>query len=323
MGRPITVNVGALVAADDDAISASQLVAGAQSLVINGAKSDGTTANNICASQTQSGAGDLTINGTLAVSGVAYLRIMRPIYITSAGNDAGVTFTVYGTRIGPAGSFAFSEAVTGANTSVVGTTNSFFTVTRIAASGSTAAAVTVGRGGVGTLDVQRRVIITSGGNDTGITFVLSGGNQAGLPISETITGVSGAAATSVLDYKTVTSIVSSGAAASTVIVGTNAIAASTWVQFDDYAAMTEVAVQATVTGTVNYTVQQTLQDPGSQTNAVAYSSVAWLSTADTNLVGATATKAGSIAVVPVYARVLLNSGSGSVSTVFRQTFLGN
>jgi hypothetical protein len=65
-----------------------------------------------------------------------------------------------------------------------------------------------------------------------------------------------------------------------------------------------------------------MQDPGSPTNPVAYASVTWANTPDANLVAETATQIGTISVAPVYARVLLNSGTGSVSTVFRQVYAG-
>ena len=109
----------------------------------------------------------------------------------------------------------------------------------------------------------------------------------------------------------------------TVTVGPNASpgAQSDWVRFDDWAPGL-VSIQCTVTGTCNYTVQQTLQDPGSPTNAVAYASVAWVSHPDSALVAATTTAQGNYAYPPVYARVLLNSetGSGAVSAVFRQAY---
>lgn len=324
MGRPITVSVGPLATADDDGVSTSQLVAAAQALAINGALTDGTTANNIAQSQTPGGAGNLTLNGTLVSSGVAYLGTPRPVYITCAGDNSGRTFTVTGTTINAAGGpISVVETVTGANTSIIATTNSFYTVTSISISGASTGAVTVGRGGLATMDKARRIIITSGGADTGITFTITGTDVNGSPISEAVTGASGAAASSVLDYKTVTSVVSSGAAASTVKVGTVATggaAASPWVRFDDYAANSQVSIQCTVTGTANYTVQQTMQDPNAL-DGVADEAITWVNHPDTALVAATTTQQGNYGYAPLFARVVLNSGTGSVSGVFRQAYL--
>lgn len=347
MGLPITVTVGPLASADADGVSLSQSAAGAQNLVINGALAAGTfDADSICASQSPGAAGALTINGALATTnavagyggtataGSATVRFPTPtrIYITSAGDDSGVTFTVVGTVQSP-NTFGLgigaTETLTGANTNTVASTNLYSTITSITISGASAAAVTVGHSGTATMDMGRRIIITSGGDDTGITFALSGTDWAGNAISETITGVSGAAASSVLDYLTVTSIRTSGAVATTVQVGTNGVAGSPWVRFDDFAAMPEVAIQATASGTVNYTVQQTMDDPNRVTNqiapntyAMARSAVTWVNHPDTALVGATGTVQGNYGYAPIFARVVLNSGTGTVTTTFRQAFTG-
>jgi len=172
-------------------------------------------------------------------------------------------------------------------------------------------------GGVATLDKPRRVLITSAGNDSGMTFTISGTNWSGNPVSETLTGGNAAAVASVLDYATVTKIAGSAATASTVTVGTNAVAASPWIRLDDWS-MSQTALQAIVSGTVNYTVQQTLDDPNDPTNPVAASAVAWVSHPDTNLVGATANVQGNYNYSPRYVRVLLNSGSGSVTLTANQ-----
>jgi flagellin len=62
------------------------------------------------------------------------------------------------------------------------------------------------------------VKITSGGDDSGITFTVSGTNANGEAISETIAGANGAASTTAL-FKTVTGVTNSGAAAGTVKIG--------------------------------------------------------------------------------------------------------
>lgn len=346
MAQPITVTVGPLATADADGVSVSQTAAGAQPLVINGALAAGTfSAGSICASQTPGGAGDLTINGTLAttqpVAGAggtasapsSLVRFSTPVrvYITCAGNNSGRTFTVTGTLQG-VGTFGpgivAAETVTGANANTVSTTKYFSTVTSVSISGASTGAVTVGHSGTATLDMGRRVIITSGGNDTGITFALTGTDWAGNPISETITGASGAAASSVLDYLTVTSIVTSAAAASTLTVGTNGVAGSPWVRFDDYAATAQVSIQCSVSGTANYTVQQTMEDPNqitrqnpTPTYRWARSAVTWVDCPDTALVAATTTKQGNYGSAPVFARVLLNSGTGTVTGTFRQAYM--
>jgi hypothetical protein len=321
MSMPVTVSVGPLASGSLTAISLAQGAAGAQSLVLNGALGN-AVANNICASQSPGGAGNLTINGTLASAGVAYLGEPRPVYITSAGDDSGITFTVYGTSFSANGGvFAQVETVTGANASVVQTNNLFWTVTRVAVSDASAAAVTVGRGAsVATLDNPRTIAIDSDGDDTGITFTVTGTDANGSPQSEVIVGENAADAASVLSYKTVTSIVTSGAVATTVTVGTGDTATSEWVRFDDYAGNAQVAVQAAVDGTVNYSVEFTMDDPNSLMNPVAKADVVWSAPVETTLTSQTGSKFGYYPVGPVFARVLLNSGDGSVRTTFRQVY---
>lgn len=327
MSRPITVACGPYAAADDDVVAASQKAAGAQYLVLNGVGAD-ASANNIATTQTPSGAANLTLNGTLVSGGIAYIRQSggRQVYITSAGDDSGLTITVTGTIRSPVGLvFGQSETITGANTSTVSTSKYFSTVTQIAFSGAAAAAVTAGTNGVATVDtVQRFLILTSGSNDTGITFTVTGTNAMGA-VSETITGASGAAAVSTVDFLTVISILTSGAVATTIKVGTRAtttVGGSQWVRFDSYGAMSETSIQVTVTGTVNYTVQQTLQDPGSPTNAVGYSAVAWVNHPDSALVASAATAQGNYAYNPVWARVRCNSytTTGAVTATFQQSY---
>lgn len=320
MGQPVTVVVGALPTADADGISAAQAAAAAQYLVLNGAFAD-EVANNICASQSPGGAVDLTINGSAATGGIAYLPSPRRVYITSAGNDSGRTFTVYGQIYTQWGVSGVVETVTGANTSVVSTSNAFSKVTRVAISGASAAAVTVGVVGVATMDVARRVAIDSAGDDTLISFTISGTDVNGSPISEVVVGVNNAVATSVLSYATVTGVLTSGAVASTVEVGSSAVADSQWIRFDDYAANAQVAIQATVSGTVNYTIQQTMDDPNSATFPVTPQSVTWVNHPDTAVVAATATKQTNYGYPPIFAKVVLNSGTGTVTTTMRQVYL--
>jgi hypothetical protein len=192
------------------------------------------------------------------------------------------------------------------------------TASSIAGAGAVTLNGSLVSGGVATLDKQRRVLFTSAGNDSGITFTISGTNANGDLISETLTGGNIAAVATVLDYKTVTSITSSGASAGTVSIGTNGVAGSSWVRLDDWAPL-NVALQVNVTGTVNYTIQQTLDDPNSPTNAVSPASVVWINSSDTNVVSATANQQSSYSFVPVFVRAVLNSGTGSISATIRQS----
>lgn len=319
--RPIVVSITGLTA-DDDGVSASQTVPGAAGVVIDGAYSSGYSATSI-ATTTSNGAGTttVTINGARAVSGVAYLPVPSYVVLVSAGNDSTKTWTVVG--LGPDNYTAQSETVAAANASRVATIKKYAKITSVTLSSASAGNVSVGVNGVATITQPRRIAFTSGGNDTSKTFTISGADWAGNSISEAVTGASGAAAYSVLSYKTVTSIITSGSTAGTLIVGSIAdsvsggAGASPWVFLDAWS-QSQIAIQATVSGTVNYTIQQTLDDPNDPTNAVARASMTWVSHPDADLVAATATAQGNYAYSPKWARILLNSGSGSVTATFAQ-----
>jgi hypothetical protein len=233
----------------------------------------------------------------------AYLDPAARVTITSVGNDSGITFAVAG--IGVDGESSETETVTGANASTVSTTKLFRRIFSITSSGAAAGNVSAGTNGyVATMDKPRRVLITSAGNDSGITWTITGTDWNNAPISEVLTGGNTAAVASLLDYATVAGIKASAAAASTVTVGTNGVAGSRPIGLDQMG-LSPTALQVTVSGTVNYTVQQTLDDP----NRVGLSSVAWVNHPDSALVAATGTVQGNYAYQPQLTRIVLNSGT--------------
>ena len=103
-------------------------------------------ANSIALTQTPLAAGDLALAGALATGGIATLVLSGQVTITSAGNDSGKTFTIYGTN--NSGSIV-SEAIAGGNAAAVTSVLSYKTITRIAVSAATAAAVTALQASIG------------------------------------------------------------------------------------------------------------------------------------------------------------------------------
>jgi hypothetical protein len=172
-------------------------------------------------------------------------------------------------------------------------------------------------GGVATLDTARRVRITCTGNESAKTFTITGTSWSGGSQSEILAGANASTSQSVLDYKTVTSITISATAANALTVGTNTVASSPWVAFDSWA-MPMTAIQCTVSGLANYTVQQTLDDPNSLISPVAAALVSWVNHPDNTLVGASTTVQGNYGYAPVFAKVTLNSGTGVVTATFSQ-----
>ena len=175
--------------------------------------------------------------------------------------------------------------------------------------------------GVAILDHPRRVLITTA--DTTHTFTVTGTNASGMPISEVVGPITTSAFTT-QDFLTVTSVTINGAATAAVTVGTNGVASSAWVFLDSWA-LPETSIQCDISGTVNYTVQSTLDDPNSPTNPVAPAAVTWVNSPDTNAVAAVAaiqTSYGGFAAYaalsPTYVRILLNSGTGTVTATVIQ-----
>jgi len=173
-------------------------------------------------------------------------------------------------------------------------------------------------GGVATLDAPRRVLITNVGNDSGVTFTVYGTTFGGAVVTETLQGTSGSTVASTVDFKTVTRIATSGStSASGITVGTNGVAGSRWLRLDSWADA-QTAIQCNATGTVNYTVQVTMDDPNDPVSPVGIAFVTWLNTNDSDAVTAIGDVFTNFDWTPSYARILLNSGTGSVSGTFAQ-----
>lgn len=172
--------------------------------------------------------------------------------------------------------------------------------------------------GVAQLGQPRRVLITNAGNDSARTFTVYGTTFGGQVISENVLGTNGSSAATVQDFLTVTQVYVNGAtSASGVIVGTNGVAGTRWVRLDSWA-NNNTAIQCTASGTVNYTVQVTMDDPNSTVDPVAPVDVTWVNTNDTDAVTATSDIFTNFQFTPTFARVLLNSGSGTVTATFAQ-----
>ena len=176
-------------------------------------------------------------------------------------------------------------------------------------------------GGVAVMDAPRRVLITAAANESAKTFTIVGTNASGARVTEVITGPNATTAQSVLDYKTVISITISAAAAGAITVGTSGVGGSKWVRFDNWAPSL-ISLQANVTGTVNYTILTTLNDPEDPVYPVPAASVQWVASSDANVVSATTTQQSNFLFCPIYARVQINSGTGTVVATFVQSSNG-
>jgi len=279
--RPVTVTVGPLATA---------------------------SVNNISTSQTPAAAGQLAINGTLAAYSFTGTAAISGNTMTVSVATSGAIYI--GMNINGAGVAGLTK-VTGVLTGTGGTGTYTVNNSQTFSSGTIYGLV------VATLDTPRRVLITTSGNESSNTFTVIGTDASGNFQSEVVTGPNAANAYTNLDFKTVTAVVISGAASGAVTVGTNNIASSPWVRFDDYA-LSQAAIQCTLTNSATYTVQQTLQDPNSPTNPVNAYSVVWINSSDAAAVNATTSIQTSYQYSPAYAKVTLTAGAGSVTATFTQ-----
>lgn len=191
----------------------------------------------------------------------------------------------------------------------------------IALSQSPTAAFTINgalaSGGVATLDKARKVLVTTAADESGKTITITGTDVNGNTQTEIITGPNVGTGATTLDFKTVTAMSISSASAGAITVGTNGVAASMWIRTDEWAHQGAI-IQCVASGTVNYTVSGTMQDPNSPTNAIAPYLMTWTNSSDATAVGATGTIMTTYTLVPTFVKITLNSGTGSVTATLAQ-----
>jgi len=159
-------------------------------------------------------------------------------------------------------------------------------------------------GGVAYLGAMRRVLITTSADETSRTFTITGTNSAGDVLSETLVGVNNTTTYTVLDFYTVTAATHSGTLAGSVTIGTNGVGGSSWARLDEWA-LPNASVQAVVSGTINYTVQYSNDDPNSPADAVLPAAMTW-----NTFAAATASTATTHATyAPLWLRVQVNSNT--------------
>ena len=173
---------------------------------------------------------------------------------------------------------------------------------------------TLAAGGVATLDTQRTVGLTSAGNLSAVNFTLTGTDQQGRVISEVLAGPNANTVSSVLNYKTITSIAVSAAVGTNVTADTVVTGASQEIPIDLYINQFNVTLATEITGVVNYTIQYTMDNVFGGPGPFVWNSVAGLLAQTTNQVVPT--------TQPVRAfRILTNSGTGTVSLIVAQAGL--
>ncbi len=168
-------------------------------------------------------------------------------------------------------------------------------------------------GGVATLDVQRRVELESAADLSGINFTITGTDEQGRVISETIVGPAAGVSSTALDFLTITQISVDGAVGTDVEGGTNVVGASIPIPIDKYLAPTNIGLMVDITGTVNVTVQHTFDDIFTDNPSALHT---WVD--HPTIAGATADEDGNLAAPPSAVRLLTNSGAGTAKLTLIQ-----
>lgn len=145
-------------------------------------------------------------------------------------------------------------------------TNGISTSQSLGASGNLTITGSLTTAGVATMDVARRIGITSNGNDSTLNWTITGTDRYGRVISEVLAGANVGTAQSINDYVTVTKISGSAATASTVTAGTTTVGSSSLIAIDYYANPSSVSANVSFASAGSASIEVTNSDPGDNWN---------------------------------------------------------
>jgi len=174
--------------------------------------------------------------------------------------------------------------------------------------------------GVVDFPVPRRIVVRGlDASAEGVTITVTGTDQADAPQIETFRILTANVdVLGRLEYSTITEVRANIGGIGQVQVGTSGVVGSNWARLDNWA-IGPTNIQITSAGTANYTLQTTLDDPNDTVNPIDPDDVRWLPSTDTNVVNATGNKQTKLDVNPIFVRLLVNSGVGTVSAKVVQT----
>lgn len=177
--------------------------------------------------------------------------------------------------------------------------------------------------GAASIAYPAQLVITTSANYSSYTFTITGTGPTGAPQTEVIAGPNTTTGNSTLYWLSVTNVAASGGVAGGAVkVGTTGLTSTRWVRFDSWTTG-YTSIQCEASGTVNYTVQSTLDDPNDPFSPVDLTSCVWVNSNDSAVVNASTTQQSNFVFTPVYARIIKNSGTGTVRNVFLQTGVTN
>lgn len=173
-------------------------------------------------------------------------------------------------------------------------------------------------GGVAVLDTQRAVLVTTAADESAKTLIITGTDDRGATISESMVGPNVGTGATTQNFKTVTQIAVSAAFTGAVTVGTNGVGSSPCQVLDVYIAPFATSLFAKVSGAaVNFTVQYTADDVFAST--FVDGSASW--TDHPNMTSKAVNTDSNLAFPASAVRLKINSGTGTVTFIIRQAGL--
>lgn len=167
-------------------------------------------------------------------------------------------------------------------------------------------------GGVAYLSPPEVISITSDGDDSGITFTVTGKDQYGNAITEVIDGPNVETLEGLYAFSEVTKITASGATTGNITAGNFGVTYSNAIALDPYVGPFTF-YQASLLGnsSMTWTVQGTLDNPNDLVNPCSFADMNWFNTPASSLSGQTNTQMASTDWTPLYVRLRI-AGTGQV-----------
>lgn len=164
-----------------------------------------------------------------------------------------------------------------------------------------------------TLTPPRYITLTSLGNLSGVLFSITGTAPNGSPQTEVLSGPNANTVTSTMTFATITAISTDGAVGTDVEAGYTQSGYSAWWPLDIYTPNQVTTISVNVSGTINYSVEYTNEDPFDN-------SIVQLPKAHPNasLTGATADQTEFTTTLMRAVRFKVNSGSGIARVTITQ-----
>jgi hypothetical protein len=164
-----------------------------------------------------------------------------------------------------------------------------------------------------TLDPPCQVTLTAAGDESAVSFIITGTGPSGQTQSETISGPNAGSVTSLLTYATITSI--NADAGTTIEAGNAQSGYSAWMPLDIYVPNQVTTISASVSGTIDYSVEYTNEDPFD--NSFVHQAVAH---PDAVFTTCAVDHTASTTVLMRAVRYVVNSGDGTLRfTVTQQS----